>query len=127
MYNLFFILSGILWSLELYPQLYKTYKTKRTGDISLFYYVMCICAYILFLIGAILMRNWYLLCSHILPFINLIILVILIIKYRKRNTVCKYWIELDDINGMYEYCKKINHQVICCADKRKCVVRTIRR
>ncbi len=123
LYNLFFIISGILWSIELYPQLYKTYKTKKTGDISLFYYCVCIIAYIFFLIGSALLKNWYLFLSHIVPFLNLNILMILIIKYRyfsKQKGVCKYWIELSNNNGLYEYCQKTHHRVICCGNRKEC-------
>lgn len=34
-------IAGLLWGIELIPQIVKTYKTKRVEDISLPFFVMC--------------------------------------------------------------------------------------
>jgi uncharacterized protein with PQ loop repeat len=120
MHNALFLISGFLWSVELLPQLWKTYKRKTTNDLSLFYYITCVSAFIIFLIGCYLLGNWFLFFSHLIPFINLCILIVMIINYRKKYKLCKYWIELDDNSGMYEYCKYAKKRVTCCAEKKYC-------
>ena len=80
-----FVIAGLLWSIELIPQLYKTWKSKKISDLSLFFLIICISAFICFLWGAILLKNWVLVFSHFIPFINLIILTILVIKYRRQK------------------------------------------
>jgi hypothetical protein len=44
----------------------------------------------------------------------------MIIHYRKKDKLCKYWIELDGKNGMYEYCKYAHKRVNCCAELKYC-------
>jgi len=83
--NYLVILAGILWALELYPQIYKTWKTKQVKDISLFFISLCSVAYVLFISGCILMKSWALVFSHLLPFINVCVLFVLILKYRGRK------------------------------------------
>lgn len=83
--NIWFILAGILWSIELIPQIYRILRTKKVDDISLFFFSFCFLAYISFLIGSIIMKNNALIFSHIVPFINVSIILVLLIKYRKKN------------------------------------------
>jgi len=84
-YNVFFIIAGCMWGIELIPQLIKTLKTKKVEDISLFFPFLCLSAYLCFFIGCIGQENWMLLFSHLLPFVNLTWLLILILKYRKKK------------------------------------------
>jgi MtN3 and saliva related transmembrane protein len=83
--NTLVIVAGILWSLELIPQVIKTYKTKSVKDISPLFFYICFTAYILYLIGTILMRAWALVISHMFSFVNIVIMLFLITKYRKRR------------------------------------------
>ena len=78
-------IAGILWAIELIPQLIKTIKTKRVKDISIIFLSLCFIAYIFFLIGCYLKKEWVLLFSHMLPWINLIILLGFTIKYSRRK------------------------------------------
>lgn len=82
--NILFILSGILWSIELLPQLWKTYKTKKVEDISIFFPLICSIAYIVFIIGAFLIKQWYLIIAHVFPFCLMLIMLSLILKYKRR-------------------------------------------
>jgi len=83
-YNTFFFIAGVLWGIELIPQIIKTIKTKTVEDFSLFFPCLCVSAYLCFFVGCIGMKNWVLFFAHLFPFVNLIILLILILKYRKK-------------------------------------------
>lgn len=82
--NALFIIAGILWGIECLPQIRKTLKTKSVKDISLPFFIMCLIAYFVYFIGAVLIRNWFLAFSHIPSFIFISTMVILIYKYRKK-------------------------------------------
>ena len=81
--NILFIIAGGLWAIELIPQLIKTIRTKKVGDISLFFLILCFTAYILFVIGCFLIGNWFLFFSHLIPFCNVGILLYLVLRYKK--------------------------------------------
>lgn len=83
--NLFYSLAGILWAIELIPQLIKTIKTKKVEDFSLFFPCICALAYLCFFVGCINEKSWVLFCAHLLPFANLVFMLILILKYRKKK------------------------------------------
>jgi len=83
MANILFSLAGLLWAIELLPQIIKTYKSKCVKDISLPYYFICLSGYTTFLIGASLIKQWFLIGSHIPSFLMLIIMLRLLFKYRK--------------------------------------------
>lgn len=83
--NLLFVIAGVLWAIELIPQLIKTIRTKSVGDISLFFITLCFTAFLIFITGCVLIKNWFLVISHILPFVNVCILLILVLKYKKRQ------------------------------------------
>lgn len=43
---------------------------------------------------------------------------------KKEEEVCPFWIELDnEIGQLFEYCRKYNKKVICCATKKNCKYR----
>ena len=86
--NILFVIAGCLWGIELIPQLIKTFKTKSVGDFSSFFLILCLIAYILFIVGCALINNMYLLFSHIIPTINVIILCMLYRRYKKRKIKC---------------------------------------
>jgi MtN3 and saliva related transmembrane protein len=83
--NALIYLAGILWTIETLPQIYKLWKTKKAEDISLAFFMICITAYIIFISGNIMLKNWSVVIAHIFPFINLIIINVLIIKYRNKS------------------------------------------
>jgi len=83
MSNIMFVIAGILWGMEVIPQIIKTIKTKSVKDISLPFFIICLSAYCVYFIGAILINNWYLAFSHIPSFIFISIMLLLIFKYRK--------------------------------------------
>ena len=83
--NILFIGAGILWGIELLPQLYQTFRTRKVEDISLFYVAICFMAYIIFLVGCFFINNKYLLIAHLIPFVNVGILLYLILKYKEKR------------------------------------------
>ncbi len=76
-------LGGILWGVELLPQIYKTIQTKDVRGISLPFYLICYLAYIISACGLALKGTWPVVVSYIPSFILLGVMIILILKYRK--------------------------------------------
>lgn len=83
--NICFIVAGILWGMELIPQIIKTIRKKSVGDISVLFYNICLLAYIIYMIGAILSQLYVIALAHIPSFILLVVMLGLILKYRKRR------------------------------------------
>ena len=81
--NVLIYIAGILWSIELIPQLLHTMKTKNTQGISPVYFVLCLIAYIFYTIGNILNKNWIIIIAHIPSIITVSLMLILIFKYQK--------------------------------------------
>lgn len=81
--NILFIIAGVLWAIELIPQLIRTIRTKSVKDISLFFLTLCFIAYITFLFGCYFIKNWFLFFAHLVPFINVSILLYLVLRYRR--------------------------------------------
>lgn len=81
--NILFTISGILWFIQGIPQIIRLLKRKSSDDISLLFFIVCLVALVLFEIGAILMQNLYLFICNFLPLINCIIIIFLVMKYRK--------------------------------------------
>lgn len=78
-------LAGILWGIELIPQVIKTVKTKNVHGISISFYIICLSAYVVYTIGNALLGNWNIVIAHIPSFILFSIMLILIIKYRRKE------------------------------------------
>jgi uncharacterized protein with PQ loop repeat len=76
-------LGGIIWGVEILPQIKKTLDTKDVKGISLSFYIMCYIAYLVSSVGLILNKNWPVVISYIPSFILLAWMIILIIKYRR--------------------------------------------
>lgn len=76
-------LGGILWGVELIPQIRKTMQTKDVSGISLAFYVICYLAYIVSALGLAMKHNWPVIVSYIPSFVLLGWMIILIIKYRR--------------------------------------------
>lgn len=85
--NIMIITAGIIWGIELIPQMIKTHKLKSANDISLAFFVMCFIAYSLYAGGNFLLKNWIILYAHIPSLLFNLIMMILILKYRKKK--CK--------------------------------------
>lgn len=81
--NILFVIAGCLWGIELIPQLIKTIRTKKIGDISLFFLTLCFTAYLIFVTGCYLIGNWFLFVSHLVPLINVSVLLYLVLRYKK--------------------------------------------
>lgn len=78
-------LAGILWSLELIPQIIKTVKSKNVEGVSLAFFSMCLIAYSLYAIGNYLLGNWSILIAHIPSLVLNCIMIILIVIYKEKK------------------------------------------
>lgn len=74
--------AGVLWAVECLPQIIKLLRTKNTGGISLLFFCICLLAYILFLTGNLLLKQWSVVFANLLPFIMISIIIFLIISIR---------------------------------------------
>ena len=83
--NSLIYLAGLLWGIDLVPQVIKTVKTKCVKGISLAFYIICLSAYIIYTIGNIMLKNWNIVIAHIPSFICLLTMIILILKYRRKK------------------------------------------
>ncbi len=75
-------IAGIVWTIETIPQIVKLVKTKQTAGISSMFFVLCSIAYVFFLIGNIMLKQWSVVFSHAIPFINILIIITLVTKYK---------------------------------------------
>ena len=83
--NVFIYVSGILWSIELIPQIIKTVKRRSIKDISPIYFFISFTAYILYLIANTILENWPIVFSHIPGLCATIVMLCILYKYR--NTI----------------------------------------
>jgi len=83
--TILYILSGILWSIEMFPQIYKTYHRKTVEDISIWFPVICVISFLCIFIAHIMLKRWILFVSQIPPFICNMIFFAQILIYRKNN------------------------------------------
>ncbi len=92
--NILYLVSGILWAVEMIPQLMKIYNRKSVKDISIYFPLICIISMALYLVASYLSKNWVLIISIIGPFICNIILLIQCIYYREKvtKTLSGYWL-----------------------------------
>ena len=81
--NILYTIAAFLWTIDLIPQLLKTYKSKRVGDISLIWLYLNSIAYVCFMCGHIFTNHMYMFYIYIIPSLIVIILTILVYKYRK--------------------------------------------
>jgi uncharacterized protein with PQ loop repeat len=75
--------AGILWGVELIPQIMQTIKTRCVRDLNLVFFIICLVAYVLSVIGNGIVNNWVIVYASIPSLIGNIIMVALILKYRK--------------------------------------------
>ena len=83
--NSLIYISGGLWTIEVIPQIIKTLKTKSVDDISLAFLRICCCAYVLFLMGNILLGYWHFILSHVISAIGHFYLLYLVERYRNKK------------------------------------------
>ncbi len=83
--NSLIYLAGLLWGIDLVPQVIKTVKTKCVKDISLAFYIICLSAYVIYGIGNVILENWNIVIAHIPSFVCLVTMIILILKYRRKK------------------------------------------
>lgn len=81
--NLFIYAAGLIWGIELIPQLIKTSKTKNVKGISLSFFIASFTAYVTYIIGNSFLQNWNIIIAHIPSLILTIWMIILVIKYRR--------------------------------------------
>lgn len=74
--------AGLLWGLELIPQVLKTLKTKKVKDLSLGFFLMCFLAYVLYCFGNAILSNYNIIIAHIPSFISNLTMIVLIIKFK---------------------------------------------
>ncbi len=84
-YKLCFYISGTIWAIEMLPQIFKTIKRKSVGDISLPMYILATISFFFFFLGCILQNNLSLLYAHILPCLGVLVMLVLILKYRRHK------------------------------------------
>ena len=85
--NILICIAGILWGIELIPQLVKTHKTKKVEDISILFFSICLVAYISYGIGNVMLENWIIVIAHIPSFICLSIMLGFLFKYKNKKTI----------------------------------------
>ncbi len=83
--NLLICIAGIIWGIELIPQMIKTYKSKNVDGISLLFFSMCLFAYLCYMTGSYLLQQWIILFSHLPSLIFNFTMVCMIIKYKKKK------------------------------------------
>lgn len=76
-------IAGIIWGLELVPQIYQTSLTKTVRDLNINFYYLCIFAYILSIVGNWIANNFVIVLASIPSVITNLWMIILIWKYRK--------------------------------------------
>ena len=84
-WNYCFLISGILWGIEMFPQLMTTYKTKHVKDINILFPIICLLSFTIFFVGCIGRRDWILLASNAIPFICILTWLMMILKYRRKQ------------------------------------------
>ncbi len=83
--NSLIYLAGLLWGIDLVPQVVKTVKTKNVEGISLAFYILCLSAYLIYAVGNVMLENWNIVIAHVPSFGCLLAMIILIIKYRRKK------------------------------------------
>ena len=80
-----FFLSGLLWAVEMIPQLIKTYKRKTVKDISFWFPLIALISMSLYFVASTITKNWILIISTSMPFVCNIIFLTQILIYRRNN------------------------------------------
>jgi uncharacterized protein with PQ loop repeat len=83
--NILFAIAGILWGIECIPQIIKTIKRKSVKDISPPFFIICLIAYVIYFVGALMIDNYWLAFSHIPSFIFIGMMVVLLFIYGRKK------------------------------------------
>jgi MtN3 and saliva related transmembrane protein len=67
------------------PQLIQIIKTKRVRDLNPYFFTLDCIACIMYIIYGILDKNYIIMSSSIMPFINRLIIIILYYNYKNHN------------------------------------------
>jgi len=78
-------LAGLLWGIELIPQVIHTVKTKDVKGMSPTFFGICLSAYFIYMLGNGLIGNWNIVLAHVPSLILWFIMLILIMRYRKNG------------------------------------------
>ena len=81
------LLAGVLWGIELIPQLIKTIKLKDVSGISLLFCLLCFIAYVVYMVGAYMKGFWMVIIAHTPSMVLWGVMLILVLKYRKNTPV----------------------------------------
>lgn len=74
-------LAGTLTTFAQLPQIFKSLKTKKTTDISLFMYITLVIGVILWLLYGILINDFPLILANLITLIIVTIILILKVRY----------------------------------------------
>lgn len=77
--------AGLLWAIECLPQIFKLLRTRETRGLSLVFFIICLIAYILFIAGNMMLKNYSIVIANSLPFTLMGVIVFLIMKYRRKK------------------------------------------
>jgi uncharacterized protein with PQ loop repeat len=80
--NVLIYSAGLIWGIELIPQITKTYKSKDVSGISLAFFSMCLFAYAIYMIGNAILQQWNIVIAHIPSLIFNLVMVVLIVRYK---------------------------------------------
>lgn len=83
--NILIYTAGLIWAIELIPQLIQTKKTKDVKGISLTYFIFCLLAYMCYTVGNLILENWNIVLVHIPSIVLTLWMLSLIIKYRRKE------------------------------------------
>lgn len=83
--NICVTIASILWTIELIPQIIKTLKYKSVGDISIYWLLTCLTAYIIYLTGMVFHENYWYFLTHLLPTGFTIFFIYLLLKYKNNK------------------------------------------
>lgn len=82
-------LAGVLWGIELIPQVAFTLKTKNVEGLSLWFFIICFFAYVSYMVGNGLLGYWNIFISHVPSAILFFTMLILVIRYRRKDETKK--------------------------------------
>ena len=85
-FTLFGFLAMILMNGSALPQLYKSWKTKKVKDLTIFRETMLLAGCSFYLIYGIYRKDPVIICSNIWAMTMFILLIYLQLKYKNENT-----------------------------------------
>jgi len=81
--NIIGFTAGVLMSISALPQLFKSYRTKKVGDISFAMLLIIMAALILWIIYAIMIGSWPIILMDSFGFCANMVLIVMKMKYNK--------------------------------------------